>query len=140
MARFPSQEWIDKLVEIATQDDELKGIGKTWTYGGVITVLEPDENFSERWCAYFLFDKGEVKEAKIISDEKEKKSESAFSIYAKYSVWKGIVKGEIDPIQAFMRGQIKVDGNVGLLMQYAVFIRKFIDTIRKVPTEFPDEK
>jgi hypothetical protein len=71
MYRFPSQEWVDELVKIATSDQELREIGKTWTYGGVITIMEPDEKLNESWKAFFLIDKGEVKEAKIIQDEKE---------------------------------------------------------------------
>jgi len=137
MYRFPSQEWVDELVKIATSDQELREIGKTWTYGGVITIMEPDEKLNESWKAFFLIDKGEVKEAKIIQDEKE--YNAAFIFKATYSVWKGIVKGEVDPIQAFLKGEIKVEGNIGILMQYMAFIRKFINVLTKVPTRFPDE-
>ncbi len=137
MYRFPSQEWVDELVKIAISDQELREIGKTWTYGGVITIMEPDEKLNESWKAFFLIDKGEVKEAKIIQDEKE--YNTAFIFKTTYSVWKGIVKGEVDPIQAFLKGEIKVEGNIGILMQYMAFIRKFINVLTKVPTRFPDE-
>jgi putative sterol carrier protein len=136
--RFPSQEWVDELVKIATSIPELVEIGKSWTYGGIITIMEPDENLNETWKAFFSIDRGVVKEAKIIEDEKQ--YNPAFTIRAKYSVWKGIVRGELDPIQAFLRGAIKVDGNIGILMQYMAFIRKFIDVLQKVPSYFPDEK
>ena len=138
MAKFPSQEWIDELVKVALSDKELIEIGKTWTHGGILTVLEPDEKFGERWLAFFLIDKGEIKEAKIVKDESE--VEYAFLISAPYSVWKSIVKGKADPMTEFLKGSVKVKGNVGLLMQYAGFVRKFTDTLKKVPSEFPDEK
>jgi len=137
MARFPSQEWIDELVKVATSDAQLIEIGKTWNYGGILTILEPDEKFSERWLAFFLIDKGEVKEAKIVKNENE--VQPAFTISTSYSTWKGIIKGELDPISEFLKGNVKVKGNVTLLMQYMAFIRKFIDTLKKVKTEFPDE-
>ena len=104
--RFPSQEWVDELVKIATSIPELVEIGKSWTYGGIINLMEPDENLNETWKAFFSIDRGVVKEAKIIEDEKQ--YNSAFTIRAKYSVWKGIVKGELDPIQAFLRGAKKL--------------------------------
>lgn len=137
MALFPSQEWIDELVKIALQNQELREVGKTWTHGGVITVLEPDDRYPNRVCSFFLIDKGDVKEAQIIDNEEQK--QSAFVIYAKYSTWKSIVKGELDPIQGFLKGEIRVKGNVGLLMQYASMIQKFVSLLRKVQTEFPDE-
>jgi putative sterol carrier protein len=136
--RFPSQEWVDELVKIATSIPELVEIGKSWTHGGIIAIMEPDEKLNETWRAFFSIDRGVVKEAKIIEDEKQ--YNPAFTIRAKYSVWKGIVRGELDPIQAFLRGAIKVDGNIGILMQYMAFIRKFIDVLQKVPSYFPDEK
>lgn len=137
MALFPSQEWINELVKIALQNQELREVGKTWTYGGVVTVLEPDDKYSNRVCSFFLIDRGDVKDARIIDNEE--REQSAFVIYAKYSTWKGIVKGELDPIQAFLRGQIRVKGNVSLLMQYATMVQKFVGLLGKVQTEFADE-
>jgi putative sterol carrier protein len=138
MALFPSQEWIDELVKVATAEPELVEIGKNWTYGGIVTVMEPDEKFDQKVIAYFEIDRGAVKQAKIIGNEKE--VESAFQIFAKYSVWKGIVKGQLDPIQEYLKGAIKVHGDIGILFRFLPFIRKFIQIFGKIRSEFPDEK
>lgn len=138
MPLFPSQEWIDELVKVAENEKELMEIGKNWVYGGVVTVMEPDEKFKERVCAYFEFDKGKITQARIIGSEKD--VNSAFQLYAKYSTWKGIVKGELDPIQEYLKGQIRVQGNIGILLQFATFIRKFVYIFQKIETIFPDEK
>ena len=138
MPIFPSEEWIRELAKVASASEELKKVGKDWNYGGIIAICEPDDKLKEKYIAYFLAEKGELKEARQISSEDEVQSQ--FSVSAPYSLWKKILRKEEDPMQAVMRGAVKVKGDMSLILKYAPFMMTFFNVLSKVETKFLDEK
>ena len=138
MPVFPSEEWARELVKVAQEDEEFKNIAKTWKYGPILAVLEPDDKFNQKYLMLFSMKEDGTIDVKPVSTESEVKPE--VSLIASYSTWKSIVKGEVDPVQEYMKGKIKAQGNFMVLFQYLRFMTKFMEILRKVPTEFADEK
>lgn len=138
MPLFPSQEWVEELMKVTQDDPEYQKAGADWE-GDMIMVIQPEPGKLDQPFVYYSKPhRGEILEAKMLSSEDERQAE--FTIRAPYSVVKSIIKGEIDPMQALMKGQVKVQGNMQKLLKYAKFQQLGMKALSKVSTEFVDEK
>ncbi|MCX5868007.1 MAG: SCP2 sterol-binding domain-containing protein [Proteobacteria bacterium] len=137
MALFPSPEWVEEMRKVAESDPEYKKAGADWE-GDMIMVIEAEPGKLDQPFMYYSKPyKGEMLEYYQLKNENERTAE--YTIRAPYSVIKGIIKGEIDPLQAMMKGKIKVKGNMQKLLKYAKFQQLGMKALAKVKTEFVDE-
>ncbi len=64
-----------------------------------------------------------------------------FRFTAPAALWEGIAAGLVDPIQAGLRGTIKVRGDMRFLMQHAEAVKLLVDMYgHQVSTEWPQGK
>jgi putative sterol carrier protein len=65
--------------------------------------------------------------------------EPAYLVRAPYSVWKGLLLGTLDPVEAVVRRRVRVEGDIQPLIERARY-RSIVDRmLTKLETRFPDE-
>jgi putative sterol carrier protein len=133
LAKFPSEEWGALLVEALNSSKNFEEAAKDWE-GDFLFTVEPENTASESSALYVDLWHGKCRGVEFLKSNVGKNA--AFTISGTYENWKGLLKKEIDPVQGFMTGKIKLKGDVGKLMQNIRFAEELIETTSKVPTEF----
>lgn len=88
---------------------------------------------------YYLvvLDGGQVTEYRPLPDRHDGK-ELGFRFTAPASVWEAIAAGQLDPITAGLRGQIRIRGDMRFLMRNADAVKELVDVYGKQnDTEWP---
>ena len=128
MALFASEEWAQLLAEQINGDKEMKKAAK----GFDATIQFTIQNAGDRGDLPFWT---HMKDGKVLELETgEKKCD--FNIAGDYAVWKEIVEGRQDPIQAIMVKQLTFEGNMQVIMRYIKAVNQMLEDVKKVPTEF----
>jgi hypothetical protein len=82
-----------------------------------------------------------IAEFRVLEDLDEvDELEPAYVARAPYAIWKGLLRGTVDPIEAILRHQLQIQGDVQPLIQRAHFqdiVRRVVDAL---PTQFADEE
>ena len=75
-----------------------------------------------------------------IAEDQRKELSPAYLVRAPYSVWKGLLQGKLDPIEAVLRRQIRVEGDMQPLierMQHRAIAER---VLAQLETEFLDDR
>jgi putative sterol carrier protein len=104
MAKFLSQEWLDKGRELAESQPERPGASARMQY---VVTGAPDGDVKYYW----VLENGKLLEAKVGEME-----DPEVTLTQTYDDALKIQKGELDANAAFMQGRIKVTGNMAKLM------------------------
>ena len=139
MAVWPSEEWMVVYRDLINASAEYREAAHDWE-GSVVYHFqaEPDKHLGED--VYGLFDlwHGECREARQITADEAEQAE--FVISAPYSIWKQVMKKEIEPIRALMQGRLKMKGDLAKAVRYTKASLLLQDIATNVPeTEFLDE-
>jgi putative sterol carrier protein len=59
-----------------------------------------------------------------------------YTVCGDYSVWKDIVEGRQDPLQAIMIKKLTFEGNMQTIMKYIKAVNLLMENVKHVPTEF----
>lgn len=136
--KFPSQEWVQALKEAINNNEAYRSAAKTWE-GDFYFVIEPDEatTLTSPVTLYMDLWHGECRDAYVVEDPSSHKAPE-FIITAPYSVWKQVITGKMDPIQALMTRKLKLKGNLMKIMRAVKAANELVRSTTMVPTEFPD--
>ncbi len=137
MPVFPSYEWMETLVEMLNDNEEYKKAAAT--YEGVMALLIKAEEgkLDEDMLGYVHPYHGQIIDYGIWDDLEGK--DPMFIIYAPYSTWKSVVKGEIDPMGAIMKGKIKIKGDMAQLLKRTQGSQIMMEAMKQLDTQFIDE-
>jgi putative sterol carrier protein len=133
MPKFFSDEWIEAYKNAINESKEYEEAAKDWE-GDFLFVVEPDEELKEPMYAYIDLYHGKAREAYRVDDPSKVKA--AYEFRGKYSDWKKLLAGEIDPIKGLVTGKFKLKGNMAMVMKYAKAAQILVDLTKKVGTEF----
>jgi putative sterol carrier protein len=133
--KFISEEWIKELSRQLNESKDYERAGKDWE-GDFIFVIEPDESHPNH--AYFFLGllHGKSPDAALVASENERKAE--FKIRARYSAWRKVIEGKLDPIQGMMTGKLKLEGDLLKVMRHPKAAKEMVACCSKVPTDFED--
>lgn len=133
MARFPSNEWVNKFKDALNKNTKYKEVAKDWE-GDFLFIITPDEQWSEETILYFDLWHGKCREA-FIADKNQK---AAFILKGPYSNWKKIIKKELDPIRGLIRGMFTLEGNSKIILDQTKAAQELVNTASEIDTEFED--
>lgn len=133
--KFPSEEWLQALVKEINNSEAYRSAAKDWE-GDFYFILEPEGNFKETVIYYIDVWHGECRSACVVTDEKEKTPE--FRIRAPLSKWRRIIEKKLDPIQALVTRQLKLQGNLIKIMKAPKAAMELVNCCSLIPTEFPE--
>ncbi len=130
---FPSDAWIKALSDHLNTSESYERSARNWE-GDFLFVIEPDDIYDETAYLYLGLFHGKSPGAGVLLDPSER--ETAYTIRAPYSTWRRVVEGELDPIQAMMTRQLKLQGNMMMIMRYPKAAQEIIACTKSIPTDF----
>ncbi len=136
MLRFDSDEWIKALCQELNGSEAYAQAAKNWE-GDFYFIVEPGGAMTEPVIFYIDLWHGKCREAKLITDEGEK--QPVFRMSAPLSSWRKVIEKKLDPIQGLMTRQLKLKGNMAMIMRNVKAAQELVNCCTLVPTEFPGE-
>lgn len=139
MPVFPSEEWIELLVERINSSADYQEAAETWE-GDCAFVFgaEPDRGFPEDVWAWLDLWHGKCRAGRIVSPEEG--GSARYVIRAPYSRWKDVLRGDLDPVRGMMQGKLKVQGDLPTIVRYVAAANELVHLTTTIATEFPDER
>jgi putative sterol carrier protein len=132
---FPSDEWVAAFKEQINSNEEYKQSAATWEAELCLVIkAKPEVGLTEDYNIWLDLYQGECREAKSV--DAESAAQSKFTISADYGRWRQLLGGELEPVTAIMMGQIKVKGDLMVLMKYTKAAKDLIRCAALVPSEF----
>jgi len=131
--QFGSNEWLQALHNELNASDAYAQAAKNWE-GDFYFVVEPEGELKEPVYLYVDLWHGKSRVAFVVQDKREKNP--AFVMSGPYSKWKKVVTAQLDPIQAMMTGQLKLKGNMVMVMKNVQAAQEIIKACTRIETEF----
>jgi putative sterol carrier protein len=131
--KFGSDEWVQALHNELNASKAYEEAGKAWE-GDIYFVVEPEGPVTQPIYMYMDLWHGKSREARVAKDKGEKNP--TFVISGSYSRWKKVVLAQLDPIQAMMTGQLKLKGNMVMIMKHVKAAQEMVKACTRIDTEF----
>ena len=118
MPKFPSKEWCEEVITLINSDPESGRAGEGW-HGDFGLVIDSEPGKLEKPFSVHVDPVGgKIKKILYLRDPDElDEIEPAYLIRAGYSVWKGMLLGTVDPVEAVLRQKISVKGPLQPLIE-----------------------
>ncbi|MBU4194665.1 MAG: SCP2 sterol-binding domain-containing protein [Actinobacteria bacterium] len=128
MALFASDEWVEALKEEANADEEMARAAKGFDATIQFMIKDTDERGDLPFWTY-------IKDGTFLEVRSGEK-ECDYTITGEYPVWKDIVGGKQDLLQAIMTKKLVFEGNMQTIMKYIKAVNLLMEAVQRVPTEF----
>jgi putative sterol carrier protein len=133
-----TQPWADAFCAAVNADARYRTIAARWTWPVALVVeAEPTLGYDAAVAVRLELSGGHCAGARALAPEE---ADAPFVFRAPYAVWKRVVRGEVDPLAAVARGEIRLaDGSLTTLLINAQSAKALVECARAVDTAFPDE-
>ena len=136
MPVFPSLEWCEAVIAAIHAEPDSKKAGKGLVADFAAAVL-PEPPLKEPFVVFGKAVEGRVEGLRLLEDLDEiEEIEPAYVAKAGYSAWRRIIESRLDPIEAILRKQIEVSGDLQPIIERAQFKDLVWRVLAKVPTTF----
>ncbi len=135
---FPSEEWVQELKQQLNTSPAYADAAKQWE-GDFYFVVEPEKGGPITEPKYLYMDlwHGQCRDAYMVKDKNEKNP--AFIMSGAYSKWKRIVTAKLDPLQGLMTNQLKLKGNMVMIMKNVKAAQEIVRACTRIDARFPDD-
>jgi putative sterol carrier protein len=139
MATFPSKEWCEEAVRVVNADPESVLAGAGWKGDfGLVVEAEPGK-LAKPFTVHLVPDGGKITRYEILRDPDElEELEPAYVARAPYSTWKGLILGTVDPVEAVLKRQIRMTGDLQPVMERMRYKGIAERVLSKLETTFAD--
>lgn len=131
---FPSDEWIKAMMVDLNNSKSYEEAAKTWEGDFVFAIL-PGGSLEQPVKLYMDLWHGRCRDAYLVENGENLKA--AFTISAPVANWKKVMTKQLDPIQSMMTGQLKLQGNMAMVMKSVRAAKELVESCTRIPTEFP---
>lgn len=131
---FPSDQWIKAMMEDLNHSSSYEEAAKNWE-GDFVFVIEPGGKLDKPVMLYMDLWHGKCRNAYQIPDGEV--VNSAFRLSGPVAVWKKVMTKQLDPMQAMMTGQLKLTGNMAMVMRNVRAAKELVESCTRIPTDFP---
>jgi putative sterol carrier protein len=132
--KFPSDAWVKALMEDLNQSAAYAEAAKNWE-GDFYFVIEPGGTLAEPVLLYMDLWHGKCREAFEVTDESAKNP--VFRMSAPVATWKKVLTKKLDPIQGLMTMQLKLKGDMKMVMKNVKAAKELVESCTRIETEFP---
>lgn len=141
MPKFPSKEWCEEAVRLTNADPESVAAGQGWTGDfGAVVEAEPGK-LSAAFVVHIVPENGRIKKLRVLDEPDDlDEFEPAYVARAAYSVWKELLRGTLDPVEAVLKRRIAVKGDLQPLIERMRYKGIADRVFAALKTEFIDER
>lgn len=141
MPKFPSKEWCEEAVRLTNADHESVAAGKGWM-GDFGAVVDPEPGMLAKAFVIHITPKnGRLEKLRVLDDPDDlDEFDPAYVARAPYSVWKELLKGSLDPVEAVLKRRISVKGDLQPLIERMRYKGIADRVFAQLKTEFIDER
>ncbi len=132
--KFPSDAWVKALMEDLNKSEAYAEAAKTWE-GDFYFIVEPGGAQEKAVLLYMDLWHGKCRDAYEVTDESSKSP--VFRMSAPVTTWKKVLTKQLDPIQGMVTGQLKLKGNMVMVMKSVKAAKELVESCTRVDTEFP---
>lgn len=132
---FPSEDWVNEYCKKLKESPDYNKTGKGWKEP-IIFKMTDTEGLKQKipFDSFILYlSDGICEKCGIVNDPG---MTAPYKLTATYSNWKKIIDGKINPTQAMLTGQMKVEGNIAHLLRYASAAIAMVKVAQSIPTEY----
>ena len=133
--QFPSDAWVKALMEDLNRSEAYAEAAKTWE-GDFYFIVDPGGALDKTVILYMDLWHGKCRDAYQVTDESAKNP--VFRMSAPVATWKKVLTKKLDPIQGLVTGQLKLKGNMAMVMKSVKAAKELVEATTRVETEFPD--
>ncbi len=133
MAKFPTEEWLQALMDKLNTDERYAQVARNWE-GDMAFQVEPGSSLEQPTALYLDLWHGKCRNVFIIDEQHPAKP--VFSLKAPYDNYVRLLKGELDPMQALLTRKISVQGNMAVIMRSVPTVLDFVRCCREVTDSF----
>ena len=140
MATFPSKEWCDEAVRLVNDDPERALAARGWLGEiGIVVEAEPGK-LSRPFVVHVVPRDARIEKLRVLEvpDDLEE-LEPAYPARAPCSVWKELLRGSLDPVEAVLRRRIAIKGDLQQLIERLRFKGIADRVLSQLKTEYVDE-
>jgi putative sterol carrier protein len=131
--RFGSPEWLQALHDELNNSQAYADAAKNWE-GDFYFVVDAGGPLPAPIYLYMDLWHGKSRAACVVQDKNEKTP--AFVMSGPLNPWKKVVQAQLDPIQALMTGQLKLKGNMVMVMKNVKAAQEIVRACTRIDTEF----
>ena len=131
---FPSDVWVKALMEDLNQSQAYADAAKNWE-GDFFFVIEPAGSMTAQVILYMDLWHGKCREAYALAEGDHLKP--VFHLTGPVATWKKVMTKKLDPMAALMTGQLKLSGNMAMIMRNVRAAKELVESCTRVPTEYP---
>ena len=130
--RFGSDEWVQALHDELNTSKAYEDAAKNWE-GDFYFIIEPGGMLEQPVTLYMDLWHGKCREAFAVNGYKK---EPVFRLSGPVSTWKRVMTKKLDPMQALMTGQLKLKGNMVMVMKNVKAAQEIVRACTRIDTEF----
>jgi putative sterol carrier protein len=131
---FPSDAWIKAMMADLNGSAAYKQAAEKWE-GDFQFVIEPGGTLEKTVILYMDLWHGDCRDAFQVDDPKARPA--VFKLAGPAATWKKVMTKKLDPMQAMMTGQLKLTGNMAMVMKNVRAAKELVESCTRIPTEFP---
>ena len=133
--QFISDEWIKALQKELNESEAYRQAARNWE-GDFYFYVTPGGLIKEQSIFYMDLWHGECRDAFLVTDESAK--DPVFKMSAPLDVWRNVITKELDVIQGLLTRQIKLKGNMAMIMRNVKAAQELVECCTYIKTEFPE--
>ena len=128
-------------MKLANEDPEAQRAGEGWEGDlGAVVEAEPGK-LAAPFAIYCVPHQGRFTQLKILADPDElDELEPAYLARAPYSVWKGLIRGTLDPVEAILKRRIQMQGDLQPVIERMKYKGIAERILAQMQTQFIDEE
>ena len=130
---FPSDSWIKAMMVDLNASAAYKKAAEKWE-GDFCFIIEPGGELDTPVTLYMDLWHGECRDAYEVNGSKPN---PVFKLSGPVATWKKVMTKKLDPIQAMMTGQLRLVGNMAMVMKNVRAAKELVEACTRIPTEFP---
>jgi putative sterol carrier protein len=140
MPVFPSRGWAEAAMALLNADPDSVLAGRGWKGDFGVVVEAEAGKLDEHFVAWVHPEEGRIAELRVLVDPDDlDEFEPAYRLRAPYSIWKGLLLGSVDPVEAILKRRLRVDGDVQPILERMRYKDIAARVLARLETRFIDE-